>query len=282
VETEVSLDENKTEFTVFNDSGDTIFEWSDDDSENLQDELVLKAEEVVSKHLEIDSVFNNKYKIKKILGQGGLGITYLAVEDISNKKVVIKEFFPKGYVSRAKDGSVILGNKISKENYNTLLKTFEQEAQNLVKVTVDKHPNIVNFLSFEENINNTKYFLMDFEEGEDLSEYIKKEDVTLTEKEISSIINPILDGLSHIHKLDVYHKDIKPDNIFLRKNADPMLIDFGASVSSVLYLTPAYAPIEQVKQDIDIKQGNLSPQKAQFGVIKDFLLLYEPPLISCL
>jgi len=204
--------------------------------------------------LPIDYLFIDKYRIEKVLGQGGFGITYLAEEERTYKKVVIKEYFAKAYVIRNEDNSVVIKKGLSqkaKVGYKISLAIFVEEAQSLVKITSkSKHNNVVNYVAFEENVNNTKYFLMDYEDGTDFDIFLK-ENGKLTQKEIIHYSVSILKGLTHIHNAEVYHKDIKPANIYLKENNEPMLIDFGASVISADLSTPSYAPIEQIKKHRD-------------------------------
>lgn len=266
------IDENKTQFKGFNEDAKFVDNTSGltedgdkthfrgfnksatyEDGLNSDSTIPLQAKTKNLKNisLPVGYEFNFKYVIKKVLGQGNFGYTYLAVEKVTGKKVAIKEFFPQGFVGRNSDHSISLKFNISpkeKEQFRRCIELFNEEAQNLNEATTkEKSKNVVNLVSFEENINNTKYYLMDYEEGEDLQSYLKdKKD--LSQKEILKIIEPILDGLNHIHKYGVLHKDIKPENIFRKKNNDLMLIDFGSSVQGANFYTPTYAAVEQYKR----------------------------------
>ena len=199
-----------------------------------------------------------QYIIKAILGAGGFGITYLADDTNLDKQVVLKEFLPEEIAIR-KDNITILP-KTSKDHDNFVygIERFQEEAKTLAKFN---HPNIVRVLNFF-RANGTAYLVMDFEEGEDLQEYISSIGRDLTQKEILDIIMPILDGLREVHAHNFLHRDIKLSNIFIRKNSSPMLIDFGAARNAIgqksktitQILTPGYAPVEQYSTDIS-KQG---------------------------
>jgi serine/threonine protein kinase len=130
-------------------------------------------------------------------------------------------------------------------------KVFEEEAQNIVTINTVPHKNVAGFVALEREVNNTIYYLMPYSEGEELGDYLdrlKEKGHKFSQKEMMALIEPILNGLSHIHGFGVYHKDIKPANIYIRKDDEPILIDFGASVTSADLMTPSYAPIEQVKR----------------------------------
>ena len=245
--------EDKTSMTMFDSDGKSMDHSIENNQDNGQktDNPLRKNLSVKNQFLEIGSLFVSKYIIKKNLGQGSFGITYLAVEEGSGNKVVIKEFFPRNLVSRnsetTKECTLISSTENSLNLYAKMKEIFEEEARILVKVNQKQHKNIVGFVSLERNINNTIYFLMNYSEGDDLKNWLK-ENKNLKQKDILKIIIPVLNGLEHIHKYGIYHKDIKPENIYLRENDEPMLIDFGASVTSAHFLTKSYAPIEQVNR----------------------------------
>jgi serine/threonine protein kinase len=191
-------------------------------------------------------------------------IYLLEANDASKKLLVVKEFFPKGFVIRGENDEVIIKPSLSKQELKSfyfMKEIFIGEAQNLVKVTSKSHSNIVTFFALEENKNNTTYFIMNYEEGISLKEYLaqRKEEKKekLSNSEIFKIAIPLLSGLEQIHKVDVYHQDIKPENILIREDGSPILLDFGASV--ILYdketkkyfnaATPRYAAIEQINVD---------------------------------
>ena len=191
----------------------------------------------------------NEYKIESILGVGGFGITYLAVDINLDKKVVVKEYLPNDIAIRQESSKVMPKSKSDRDNFEWGLERFLQEAQTLAKFN---HPNIVKVNRFF-RANNSAYFVMDYEKGIDLDEYLKSYNGKVDESDIYNIIMPILDGLKEVHSVDYLHRDIKPANIFIREKGSPMLIDFGASrlamgsksKSLSVVLTEGYAPKEQ-------------------------------------
>lgn len=207
----------------------------------------------VDQHSLKNGTILNHYKIIRVLGAGGFGITYIA-EDISlGMEVVIKEYFPNEFAIRNRD-STIIAKTASGRDFNKGKERFKEEAQVLAKFN---HPSIVKILGYFE-ANNTAYFVMEYEDGIDLAHYLKQENRALTQEEILSIMMPILEGLKEVHKHNYLHRDIKPGNILLRKNKAPILIDFGAtklalgeaSKSITSMLTEGYAPLEQYSTNI--------------------------------
>lgn len=139
-------------------------------------------------HLQPNSTLQGgKYRIEKVLGQGGFGITYFAEHTSLGRKAAIKEFFMKGLNSRGDDGGVtgMTGESLS-YNYG---QKFKKEAINLSQLD---HPNIVRVTdSFEEN--GTYYYVMDYIEGENLNDYIKH--TSISQNEALDIIKSVSKAL---------------------------------------------------------------------------------------
>jgi serine/threonine protein kinase len=188
------------------------------------------------------------YEIKEVLGQGGFGITYLAYDPNLEKHVAIKEYLPIELAVREGDFSVHPVTEDRGKQYKWGLDRFITEARTLSKF---KHPNIVHVFSVTEE-NNTAYMVMEYEEGQDLQEKLKGRQ-TLEEAELLKILIPIMGGLEIVHKLGFIHRDIKPDNIIIRSDGSPVLIDFGSARQALgektktltSLISPGYAPFEQ-------------------------------------
>ena len=189
-----------------------------------------------------------KYKIIHHLGQGSFGITYLAEHTALGKRVCIKEFFMKELNLRSEDGS-ITGLSEGTLSYNYAQK-FRKEAMNLAGM---EHPNIVRVTdSFDEN--GTFYYVMEYIQGENLNEYIRKHRISI--EDATMYIKTVADALMYMHeKMHMLHLDLKPSNIMRRSDGHVYLIDFGLSkhydekgtpeTSTTIGLgTPGYAPIE--------------------------------------
>lgn len=189
------------------------------------------------------------YIIEQVLGQGGFGITYRAVDHKTKKMVAIKEYFPDSLAYR--DGlKVISFTGDRRENYEYGKKNFLQEAKTLAEFIGD--PNIVRVHSYFEE-NNTAYFVMDYVEGKCLSDYVKQKNGKISFEETEDILFPIMDALASVHSKGIIHRDVTPDNIFIRNDGRSILIDFGAARYSLgdksksldVILKHGFAPMEQ-------------------------------------
>lgn len=188
------------------------------------------------------------YEIRDILGQGGFGITYLAVDRNLDHEVAIKEYMPVDLATRTVDGSVVPLAPDREEAYRWGLERFLEEARTIGQF---KHPNIVRVRNVFE-ANSTAYMVMDYELGESLQEILSRRKV-LDEEDIETVILPIMDGMKHVHAHGFIHRDIKPGNIFIRVDGDPVLLDFGSARQAVeqsggsltSIFSKGYAPIEQ-------------------------------------
>jgi WD40 repeat protein len=188
-----------------------------------------------------------EYVIENVLGHGGFGITYLARDTKLSSQVAIKEYFPQAFALRDRQ-STIVPTAGGGENYRWGLQEFLKEARALAKF---KHNHIVRVLRFLE-ANGTAYMVMEYEQGESLATYLSKTGGFLNEPTLLSIFLPILGGLQAVHDAGLLHLDIKPENIYLRTNGHPMLIDFGSARGTKgkseqdqkIALTPGYAAIE--------------------------------------
>lgn len=185
----------------------------------------------------------DRYVIEKKLGGGGFSIVYLAKDTESGDRVVIKEYMPRKLAHRCDDGlSVCCNDDKSKENFDHGRKLFFQEAKILNEV---KHHNIVQVLSLFP-VNGTVYMIMAYEQGINLQDYIRRHDGSLSEALIRTVFVPLLKGLKVIHEHNMLHLDIKPGNIYLRKGADPILLDFGAV--HMMQTSRKYQPAQVITQ----------------------------------
>jgi len=190
-----------------------------------------------------------EYKIESVLGIGGFGVTYKAEDTALNATVAIKEYFPQAFATRSADATQTIRAKANGyENYQWGLQEFLKEARALARF---KHNYIVRVLRFME-ANGTAYMIMEYEEGESLGAYLKRTGGHLKEADLLKVFLPVLSGLQAVHDAGMLHLDIKPDNIYLRTDGTPMLIDFGSvrqtkgnSPDQRVALTPAYSALEQ-------------------------------------
>ncbi len=166
-----------------------------------------------------------QYKIKNVLGQGGFGITYLAHDQDLDREVAIKECYPRDFVER-EGTSVVATSSREKTDFTWALDKFVDEATTLAKF---KHPGIVQILQILKEENGTAYIVLEYVEGKSLSEWLKGRNKPPNEKELQEIIKPIFEALQAVHEKNYAHRDIAPDNIFIRPNGDAVLLDFGAA-----------------------------------------------------
>jgi len=197
------------------------------------------------------------YEIREVLGQGGFGITYLAIDNNLHRKVAIKEYLPIELAVREGDFSVHPLTDERGVQYCWGLERFITEARTLARF---EHPNIVRVHAvFEEN--NTGYMVMACEEGQSLQQLLAGKQ-TMEEGALMKILIPILGGLELVHQAGFIHRDIKPDNIFIRRDGSPVLLDFGSARQALgeqtktltSLVTPGYAPFEQYYSKSD-EQG---------------------------
>ena len=187
------------------------------------------------------------YVIERVLGQGGFGITYLARDTNLDQEVAIKEYLPVEVATRRPDATVSARTSEHDERYRWGLERFIREARTLARFD---HPNIVRVLSVFE-LNGTAYMVMRFEEGETLAATLERKHA-LSEADLMRVLMPILDGLELVHNAGFIHRDIKPDNIHIRSDGSPVLLDFGSaryalgqSRTVTILVAPGYAPFEQ-------------------------------------
>ena len=220
----------------------------------------------------------NEYQIESVLGKsGGFGITYLATDTNLHQQVAIKEYLPSDFAVREGKSTVCALSTSDEDSFQWGLKRFIEEARTLARFN---HPNIVKVLRFFEG-NGTAYMVMEYQEGQSLTEYLK--DHVISEEELLQIVLPLLDGLEEIHRTGFLHRDIKPTNIYMRYDGMPVLLDFGSariaigqrssSVTSIV--SPGYAPLEQYNTEVN-DQGPWTDIYALGGVIY-FSVFGEPP-----
>lgn len=201
------------------------------------------------------SLQGGRYRIVRMLGSGGFGITYLGTQTGLERNIVIKEFFMTDYCLRDEYSNLITVPTVSNVEFVERFKDkFLKEARHIAQL---KHPNIVNIIDvFEEN--GTAYYVMDFIEGGSLVEKVQREG-SLPENLAKRYILQIADALNYIHQRYMNHLDVKPGNIMLSRNDNAILIDFGLSKqydsqtghqtsTTPVGISHGYAPMEQYKE----------------------------------
>ena len=179
-------------------------------------------------HLQSNTTLQGgKYRIERVLGQGGFGITYLATQISLNPRVAIKELFVGGIgqaINERRGNQVVVSNVANQMYFDQQKEKFKKEALRLANLN---HPNLVKVHElFEEN--GTAYYVMDYIEGMSLRTKLNKEGC-LPENLVLKYLQQVLSALEVAHKQSIWHLDIKPENIMVDKYEHVYLIDFGAS-----------------------------------------------------
>lgn len=235
--------------------------------------------------LKVGTILRGTYRIDSYLSSGGFGNTYVATNIEFEERVAIKEFFMKGVTQRDDNQTTVSVSNI--ENSNSFLEQKEKFKKEARRIRQLKNEHIISVHDlFEEN--GTAYYVMDYVDGENLAERLKKTGRPMTESEVRLILPQILDALKAVHAEKMWHLDLKPANIMLEKGGKVKLIDFGASkqlnaqkggatTSTAISYTNGYAPREQMEQNYD-KFGPWTDIYALGATLYNILTNIRPPL----
>lgn len=203
-------------------------------------------------HIAPGSILEQRYIVGRVLGFGGFGITYIGYDKLLEHKVAIKEYMPSEFSTRMPDQQyVTIYSGEREEQFKTGLQKVLDEAKRLAKF--QSEPGIVHIFDCFE-ANNTAYIIMEYLDGESLKEKLDR-DGKMTVDEAMPVILSVLSALKKVHAVGIIHRDIAPDNIYLLKNGEVKLLDFGAaryattkhSKSLSVIIKPGYAPEEQYR-----------------------------------
>lgn len=204
--------------------------------------------------LELGDKLKNRYKIGTVIGAGGFGITYRAVDLETGEPVAVKEYYPNGMVSRGSDHKSVNLSIIGKEQiFAKGLNNFLEEAKGLARFR--GRENIVQVYDFFEQ-NGTAYIVMEYLRGKSLAQFASDNGGKLNYDIVANCLIKVLDALEIVHSTGMVHRDLSPDNIFILTDGRIKLIDFGAARESYgnedktlsIVLKPNYAPPEQFKK----------------------------------
>ena len=237
--------------------------------------------------LKVGTILRGTYRIDSYLSSGGFGNTYVATNIEFEERVAIKEFFMKGVTQRDDNQTTV--SVSNAENSNSFLEQKEKFKKEARRIRQLHNPHIVNVHDlFEEN--GTAYYVMDYVDGENLAERLKRTGEPMSEQEVRDILPQILDALKAVHDAGIWHLDLKPANIMLDNGGNVKLIDFGASkqlnaqkggatTSTAISYTNGYAPREQMEQNYD-KFGPWTDIYALGATLYNLLTNKRPPLPS--
>ncbi|HET9643508.1 MAG TPA: serine/threonine-protein kinase, partial [Burkholderiaceae bacterium] len=166
-----------------------------------------------------------EFEITRVLGEGGFGIVYLALDHSLDRRVALKEYMPTALAARTAGAQVSVKSARHRETFEAGMKSFINEAKLLAQFD---HPSLVKVYRFWE-ANGTAYMVMPFYEGMTLKERLRQLNGPPDEAWLMSLLAPLTEALAVIHAEHCYHRDIAPDNILLLPDGRPLLLDFGAA-----------------------------------------------------
>ena len=199
--------------------------------------------------LRAGTLLNGRYLIGRVLGQGGFGITYLAWDESLKARVAVKEYMPNEMAARM-GTTVSVAMKSRAEDFAYGLERFQEEARTLAKFM--GQPNIAGVTDYFDE-NGTSYFVMDYIEGISFKTYIANAGGKVSVEEALNVMIPVLRALTAVHAEGFIHRDVTPDNIYITKDGNVKLLDFGSARYSLgdksksldVVLKVGYAPKEQ-------------------------------------
>ncbi|HSW09039.1 serine/threonine protein kinase [Aquabacterium sp.] len=223
----------------------------------------------------------NEFEVRRVIGVGGFGIVYLCFDHGLEREVAIKEYMPSSLASRTATLHVSLSSPNNEETFKLGLRSFVNEAKMLARFD---HRSLIKVHRFWEE-RGTAYMVMPLLRGRTLREARRGMGVPPTEAWLRGVLDPVLGALEVLHREDVFHRDIAPDNILIGDDGVPMLLDFGAarhviqgrSQTLTAILKPSYAPIEQYGEAANLRQGAWTDLYA-LGATFHFLITESPPL----
>ncbi len=205
------------------------------------------------------------YIIERELAHGGFSSVYLARQLEDQVQVAIKEYLPRKLAHRTWNNIVVSNSEETQAMFMRGRALFFEEAKVLATL---KHHNIVNVINFFQ-ANETVYMVMNYDYGITLDRILHKKILPITEAFLLSVFKLLLKGIEVVHDHRLVHLDIKPANILIRPDNDPLLLDFGAirkfpspaNSHRAKVLTNGYSPIEQYDS-----QGSLGPWSDIYAV----------------
>ena len=227
------------------------------------------------------TILNGKYLVGAALGGGGFGVTYRALKlsslrPVQGETVAVKEYFPRNISTRRGNGS-IEPNPRERENFDRWRSKFVQEYRMLHRM--EQCPSVVHVLDiFEEN--NTAYLVMEYVEGTTIEKRVREQG-PIPAQQLLKTMEPFINDMYRLNERNVVHRDMNPSNIILRRDAPPMLIDFGSArpndpeTKKTVLIRKGYAPPEQY--DSDGRQGAWTDVYGLCATLYFALTGVEPP-----
>ncbi len=235
--------------------------------------------------LPVFTLLNNRYLVGRVLGKGGFGVTYIAKDIISNNICAIKEYMPSEYSTRSGGTQNIVPFSDDKARFVFThgREKFMEEAKTLLKLR--NNPIVVDILDYFMQ-NNTAYLVMEYLDGQDLRKMARSSGGKLDPEFAKMVFVTIASSLMEIHRMNILHRDLSPENIIVTSNGRIKLIDFGAARNFVstqnkgmsILLKPGFAPPEQYNA-----KGTQGPWSDVYALCATFYTLVSgKPLVDAL
>jgi serine/threonine protein kinase len=223
-----------------------------------------------------------EFELTALLGEGGFGIVYLAIDHSLERRVALKEYMPSVLAARSANSQVQVKSERHRETFEAGRKSFVNEARLLASFD---HPSLVKVYRFWE-ANGTAYMVMPFYEGKTLKDLLREMVSPPDEAWLRTLLGPLTEALAVIHHESCYHRDIAPDNVMMLAGTQrPLLLDFGAARRVIgdmtqaltVILKPGYAPVEQYAEIPGMKQGPWTDVYALAAVVYYAIVGKTPP-----
>jgi len=223
-----------------------------------------------------------EFELTALLGEGGFGIVYLAIDHSLQRRVALKEYMPSVLAARSGQSQVQVKSERHRETFEAGRKSFVNEARLLAQFD---HPSLVKVYRFWE-ANGTAYMVMPFYEGKTLKDTLRALGAPPDEAWLRTLLDPLTEALAVIHGEQCYHRDIAPDNVMMLAGSNrPLLLDFGAARRVIgdmtqaltVILKPGYAPVEQYAEIPGMKQGPWTDVYALAAVMYSAITGKTPP-----
>ncbi len=227
----------------------------------------------------------HEFEVLDVLGAGGFGIVYLALDHTLRRSVAVKEYLPVDLARRTETWTVAPRSEPDASSYAAGLQSFMREAQLLAGFD---HPSLVKVHRFWK-ANGTAYMVMPHYPGRTLKEVQRTTGALRDEQSLRRLLHPLLCALEVLHEARVFHRDISPDNVIVQPDGKPVLLDFGSARHVVgdrtqaltAMFKPSFAAIEQYGDVPGLKQGAWTDLYALAGVMH-FMITGSPPVPAAL
>ena len=229
------------------------------------------------------TVLHGRFEIKRVIGEGGFGITYEGLDQVLNARVAIKEYYMTGFVNRNVAASLDVIPSVGEkaETFRKNREKFYSEAMVLAKF--GEEDGIVRIQDYFQE-NETAYIVMEYLDGGSLKDRLNR-DGTMNWEEALDLLMPGMVSLEHVHEAGIIHRDISPDNIMLTKSGKIRILDFGAARKTTdsdpkslsVILKPGYAPEEQYRSKgvqgpwTDVYKGMAVSQKDRYQSLQELI-----------